>query len=189
MPLTHYGFVTAMQSAKSKSDFVRLALDSWDMVLEGLKGEVVVLENEREVECYFVHCCITLMRERRFSTPYAIFAEDSLDSEEKHPKKCDLVLGRAVAIEMKNRKSINTEEINEVKEDVLRLESYIREQNMFAGVFLMIDQTRRYKQQIAQFLESKTQSDSISWQETRVPGRKEALHTLVVVLLSRQTGP
>lgn len=95
------------------------------------------------------------------------------------------MLGKVVAIEFKYRKSINTEEIKKVKVDILKLESYIKEQKMWAGVFFMIDQTGQYEQRITPFVKSKVPSDSFKWQTIKIPDKKEKLHTLEVVLLPR----
>ena len=162
-----------------------LALDTWENLLEGLENEEVVLENERELKYYFFHRCLILMKKRKFDKPYSIFAEDSLNAREKYPKKCDLVLGKVVAIEFKHKKSINTNEVNEVKDDILKLESYIKEQKTWAGVFLMIDHTGHYEQRITPFIRSKVPSNSFEWQTKKLPNKKEKVHTLKVVLLPR----
>lgn len=171
-----------LDKMKYSSDFLQLALDAWDKLLEDLEEGMIVLENERELENYFFHSCLTLMKERKFEIPYSIFAEDAWDLKEKYPKKCDLVLGhskegRFVAVEFKYRTSINTKEVNEVKKDILKLEKYIDEQKVTAGVFLMIDQTNRYKQWIQPFVKKKTSSNHIEWKKIK------EFDTLIAVLL------
>lgn len=51
-----------MQGVKSETDFLRLALNTWENVLEGLENQEVVLENERELKYYFFHRCLILMK-------------------------------------------------------------------------------------------------------------------------------
>jgi len=108
--------------------------------------------------------------------PYSIYAEDALGSKEKHPQKCDLVLGSVVAVEFKYRNSINTKEVEEVKNDLLKLEKYIGGQKADWGIFLMIDQTNRYGQRIQPFVEEKASADHIGWKAIK------GFDTLIVVL-------
>jgi len=172
-----------MEEGKSEKDFLQLALDTWEKVLEDIEHGKIVLENESELKCYLFHHCIVLMQKRKFDTPHSVFVEESLDEGKKHPKKCDLVLGQTVFVELKYMKSINTKEIDEVKQDILRLENQIRNQMAFAGVFLMIDQTGRYQQQIDPFLKATVPQDHIEWQTLEVPNRKGKLYALKVVML------
>lgn len=163
---------------------MQLALDCWDKVLEGLRSGEVVLENESELKYYFFHRCLTLMKRRGFRKPYSIFAEDTLGAAKEYPKKCDLVLGEVTAIEFKHRKSINTDEVNAVKDDILKLKSYLKDKKASFGFFFMIDQTGRYKQQISTFLKKNAPTNSYDWQIVKAPKKKDALHALRVILLS-----
>lgn len=162
---------------------MQLGLDTWDRILENLKSGQVVLENESELKYYFFHCCLTLMEKEGFKTPYSVFAEDTMEIRKKNSPKCDMVLGEAVAIEFKHRKSINTEEIELVKEDILRLETYIKNGKATYGIFFMIDQTGRYEREINPFLEGRIPKDSIVWEKIAVPDRKDDLHTLCAAVL------
>ena len=168
----------------SGADYLQLAIDSWDNVLEGLRSGEIVLENESELRYFFFHHCLILMKEKAFEKPYSIFAENSLGTDEKYPSKCDLVLGEAIAIEFKYKNSINTDEANAVKDDILKLKRYLKDRKANFGVFLMIDQTGRYEQHISTFIKKNVSSNYYEWQAVKLPNKRDTLHALRVVLLS-----